>query len=76
MPDYLGDFDGHDPIAPSIQFLGQLPLNRRVRLPVVAVFALVHGGAGTAALWDGVADDLSRLGHEAIAMDLSERLCP
>jgi hypothetical protein len=33
MPDYLGDFDGHDPIAPSIQFLGQLPLNRRVRLP-------------------------------------------
>ena len=26
----LGDFDGHDPIAPSIQFLGQLPLNRRV----------------------------------------------
>ena len=23
MPDYLGDFDGHDPIAPSIQFLGQ-----------------------------------------------------
>jgi hypothetical protein len=24
MPDYLGDFDGHDPIAPSIQFLGQL----------------------------------------------------
>jgi hypothetical protein len=20
MPDYLGDFDGHDPIAPSIQF--------------------------------------------------------
>jgi pimeloyl-ACP methyl ester carboxylesterase len=36
----------------------------------VAVFALVHGGAGTAALWDGVADDLARLGHEAIAMDL------
>jgi hypothetical protein len=30
MPDYLGDFDGHDPIAPSIQFLGQLSLNRRV----------------------------------------------
>jgi hypothetical protein len=24
MLDYLGDFDGHDPIAPSIQFLGQL----------------------------------------------------
>jgi hypothetical protein len=30
MPDYPGDFDGHDPIAPSIQFLGQLSLNRRV----------------------------------------------
>jgi len=30
MPDYLGDFDGHDPIAPSIRFPGQLPLNRRV----------------------------------------------
>lgn len=30
MPDYLGDFDGHDPIAPSIRLPGQLPLNRRV----------------------------------------------
>src|SRR5215208_4920998 len=30
MPDYLGDFDGHDPIAPSIQFLGQL---RPLRTP-------------------------------------------
>ena len=36
----------------------------------MAVFALVHGGAGTAALRDGVADDLSRLGREAIATDL------
>jgi hypothetical protein len=57
MPDYLGDFDGHDPIAPSIQFLGPAPAQPAGRLPVVAVFALVHCGAGTAALWDGVADE-------------------
>lgn len=29
MPDYCGDFDGHAPITPSIQFLGQIPLNRQ-----------------------------------------------
>lgn len=36
----------------------------------MAVFALVHGGAGTAALWDLVSEHLARLGHESVAMDL------
>lgn len=36
----------------------------------MATFVLIHGGAGTAALWEPVSEHLSRLGHEAVAMDL------
>lgn len=36
----------------------------------MAVFALVHGGAGTAALWEPVSEHLERLGHEVVTMDL------
>lgn len=36
----------------------------------MATFILIHGGAGTAALWEPVSEHLKRLRHEAVAMDL------
>jgi pimeloyl-ACP methyl ester carboxylesterase len=45
-------------------------LHREPVGPSLPTFLLVHGLASNARTWDGVADELARLGHPSVAVDL------
>jgi pimeloyl-ACP methyl ester carboxylesterase len=52
-------------VAPGVE----LSVIHRSARPDTRAFALVHGLASNARLWDGVADRLAELGHTSIAID-------
>src|SRR5215203_296049 len=51
----------------AVAILGQRQLRS---VPVMATFALIHGGGGSAWDWHLVVPELHERGHEAIAVDL------